>query len=422
MHGTTAAHSPFSNGLCEKNHEVVDKSMAKMMADDKSMKPVDALEHALFAKNVEPNNKGFSSFQIVYGNNPTIPGITNSTPPSLSTEYTSKHVRDHIGRINKAREAFRNADNDDRIKRALKSRIASYNHEKYDSEDKVYFKEKGKIEWSGPATVIGQQGKVVFLKYGNNLRRVHMSRIIRVGEEYRTNSELEKETKQAVQDTDKEENENEVVEDEQEKVPVERPQRRASVRRPEKSRKIIFHPVGREAELKHALVKDVGHKTGTKQFQCTLVLDNLDEQVVDFSERKFIWEYEKFPCDRCDQKFDTKRSLKMHKSKMHKETQSPSKKTVHFEAINFNENENTHECNKCDQKFNKRHDLETHHETKHSPIEENKVNKLKVRFEEIMDERDRNEEWIAKNNEVKNEEINYAEIKETAEESTGSKG
>ena len=113
-----------------------------MMADDKSMKPVDALEHALFAKNVEPNNKGFSSFQIVYGNNPTIPGITNSTPPSLSTEYTSKHVRDHIGRINKAREAFRNADNDDRIKRALKSRIASYNHEKYDSEDKVYFRKR----------------------------------------------------------------------------------------------------------------------------------------------------------------------------------------------------------------------------------------------------------------------------------------
>ena len=417
MHGTTAAHSPFSNGLCEKNHEVVDKSMAKMMADDKSMKPVDALEHALFAKNVEPNNKGFSSFQIVYGNNPTIPGITNSTPPSLSTEYTSKHVRDHIGRINKAREAFRNADNDDRIKRALKSRIASYNHEKYASEDKVYFKEKDKIEWSGPATVIGQQGKVVFLKYGNNLRRVHMSRIIRVGEEYRTNSQLEKETKQVVQETNREENESEVVEDEEEKVPVERPQRRASVRRPEKSRQIIFHPVGREAELKHALVKDVGHKTGTKQFQCTLVLDNLDEQVVDFSERKFIWEYEKFPCDRCDQKFDTKRSLKMHKSKLHKETQSQSKKTVHFEAINFTENKNTHECNECDQKFNKRHDLETHHETKHSPIEENNVNKLKVRFKEIMDERNRNEEWITKNNEVKNEEINYAEIKETAENS-----
>ena len=94
MHGTTAAHSPFSNGLCEKNHEVVDRMMAKLMAGDKSLKPADALNHALFAKNVEPNNKGFSSFQIVYGTNPTIPGVSNSTPPSLSTEYTSKDVRD----------------------------------------------------------------------------------------------------------------------------------------------------------------------------------------------------------------------------------------------------------------------------------------------------------------------------------------
>ena len=82
MHGTTAAHSPFSNGLCEKNHEVVDKMMAKLMADETYKKPEDALHHALFAKNVEPNNKGFSSFQIVYGNNPSIPGIINSTPPS----------------------------------------------------------------------------------------------------------------------------------------------------------------------------------------------------------------------------------------------------------------------------------------------------------------------------------------------------
>ena len=203
MHGTTAAHSPFSNGLCEKNHEVCDKMMAKLMADDKTLKPADALNNALFAKNVEPNNKGFSAMQIVYGNNPSIPGITNSTPPSLSTDFTSKDVRKHIEQINKAREAFRIADNDERIKRALRSRIASYNHEKYENEDRVYFKQKDKIEWSGPATVIGQQGKVVFLKYGNNLRRVHMSRIIRVGEEYKTEEDKPKEGTETGNDVEK---------------------------------------------------------------------------------------------------------------------------------------------------------------------------------------------------------------------------
>ena len=65
IHGTTAAHSPFGNSLCEMNLEVVDKMRAKLMADDNTLKPDDALHHALFSKNVVPNNIGFSSFQIV---------------------------------------------------------------------------------------------------------------------------------------------------------------------------------------------------------------------------------------------------------------------------------------------------------------------------------------------------------------------
>ena len=140
MHGVTAAHSPFSNGLCEKNHEIVDRMMHKLMADDKNLKDTDALDHALFAKNIEPNNKGFSPFQVVYGTNPTIPGITNSTPPSLSLEFTSKDVRAHLTKIDKAREAFRAADNDERIKRALKARITNSNDEEFQPDDRVYFK------------------------------------------------------------------------------------------------------------------------------------------------------------------------------------------------------------------------------------------------------------------------------------------
>ena len=99
MHGVTAAHSPFSNGLCEKNHQIVDTMMNKLMSGDKALKEVDALDNALFAKNIEPNNKGFSPFQVVYGTNPNIPEILNSTPPSMSTEFTSKKDRDHISRI-----------------------------------------------------------------------------------------------------------------------------------------------------------------------------------------------------------------------------------------------------------------------------------------------------------------------------------
>jgi hypothetical protein len=48
IHGTTSAHSPFGNSLCETNHKVVDKMMAKLMADDKTLKPDDALHDAFF--------------------------------------------------------------------------------------------------------------------------------------------------------------------------------------------------------------------------------------------------------------------------------------------------------------------------------------------------------------------------------------
>ena len=72
--------------------------MAKLKAGNSKLKDQEALDFALFAKNVEPNNKGFSSFQIVYGNNPTIPGETTSTPASLSTDFESEDVRKHLGR------------------------------------------------------------------------------------------------------------------------------------------------------------------------------------------------------------------------------------------------------------------------------------------------------------------------------------
>ena len=35
---TTAAHSPYSNGICEKNHAVVDLMMVKIMEGDPTIK------------------------------------------------------------------------------------------------------------------------------------------------------------------------------------------------------------------------------------------------------------------------------------------------------------------------------------------------------------------------------------------------
>ena len=93
------------------------------------------------------NRKGFSSFQIVFGRNPNIPGITNGNNSSLNTTFTSPDVRKHIERLQRAREAFATADSDNRIKRALKSRIPRHNNHVYQVADKIFFKEEESNEW-----------------------------------------------------------------------------------------------------------------------------------------------------------------------------------------------------------------------------------------------------------------------------------
>ena len=58
----------------------------------------------------------------MYGTNSIIPGILNSTPLSLRSEIASRNVKDRLSNIDAVRKAFRAADNDERIKRARKSR------------------------------------------------------------------------------------------------------------------------------------------------------------------------------------------------------------------------------------------------------------------------------------------------------------
>ena len=145
---------------------------------------------------------------------------------------------------------------------------------------------------------------------------------------------------------------------------------------------------------KNALVTNVGNKNGTDQFKCSLLLDNSDELVVDFSEKRITWEYEKFSCDKCEKTFETKRSLKMHILRIHKENISLEKKKVLFkenEVVNFNDNAETPPCKLCGQTFSKVEDFEYHIQTCHKEKGDKALRKLKVRFNEVIGERENND-------------------------------
>ena len=73
----TAAESPFSNGLCERNHCVIDEMIAKMMSEDSKMKLSTAVAWAVNAKN---------SLQMVGGIQSLPAGIWTKSKASMRHE------------------------------------------------------------------------------------------------------------------------------------------------------------------------------------------------------------------------------------------------------------------------------------------------------------------------------------------------
>ena len=172
----TAAYSPFSNGLCERNHAVIDEMVAKIMCDQPTCSLSVALAWAVNAKNCLQMVGGYSPYQLVFGRNPRLPCAINDNLPALEGVTSSDVLAKHLNASHSARKAFIAAETSEKIRRALRHNIRGTGIT-FQSGDLVYFKKENQNEWKGPATVIGQEGKTVILKYGSYIIRVHETRI-----------------------------------------------------------------------------------------------------------------------------------------------------------------------------------------------------------------------------------------------------
>ena len=63
----TSANSPWQNGLVERHHATADIIYEKMRAENPSMDPQTAINHAAFAKNSDVNVSGFFTSSNHYG-------------------------------------------------------------------------------------------------------------------------------------------------------------------------------------------------------------------------------------------------------------------------------------------------------------------------------------------------------------------
>ena len=65
----------WQNGICERNHYIIDVCVEKMLEENPRMNLEVALAWAVNAKYSMQNHNGFSPIQLVLGTNPNLPSV-----------------------------------------------------------------------------------------------------------------------------------------------------------------------------------------------------------------------------------------------------------------------------------------------------------------------------------------------------------
>ena len=188
---TTGAESPFQNGLCEKNHQTVDNILERIESDYPKLPMNAKLAWATMAKNCLLNVYGYSPYQLVFGRNPNLPNILTDGPPSWEDKTVGERLGAHLTALKNSRKGFIESESSERIKRALRAKIRCADIE-VSYGDIVYYIRERENKWCGPATVMFQDGKVIFLRHGASIVRVSANKLVKAGEEL-ASSIMEKE-------------------------------------------------------------------------------------------------------------------------------------------------------------------------------------------------------------------------------------
>ena len=178
---TTGAESPWQNGTCERNHMTTDAIIQAVKRDYPKMKLEVALAWAITAVNAMSSVRGFSPHQLVFGRQIKLPNILDDPPPAWEEPEKSKTLMDTLKALHATRESYTKAERCERIKRALRAKIRICDTI-YEKGDIVYFKKESEDAWRGPAKVVFQDGKVIFIRIGSVYYRVSANRLIKAGD------------------------------------------------------------------------------------------------------------------------------------------------------------------------------------------------------------------------------------------------
>ncbi len=178
---TTGANSPWQNGNMEKNHGLTDSIVKATRRDFPKMLLDVALAWAITAVNSMSSVRGFSPYQLVFGRQIKLPNILDDPPPAWEEPERSKSLLETLEALHSARVEFTKNERCERLRRALKAKIRIADTI-YENGDLVYFRKEGEDKWKGPAKVVFQDSKVIFIRMGGTYYRVSANRLLKAGE------------------------------------------------------------------------------------------------------------------------------------------------------------------------------------------------------------------------------------------------
>ena len=103
---STPGESPWSNSLCERNHQITDRMSGILVEENPKTDEKILLAWAYVAKNSLQMWNGFSSYQLILGKNPTLPNIMTERLPALQGVTTSEIRKHHLDAMHSTRKTL----------------------------------------------------------------------------------------------------------------------------------------------------------------------------------------------------------------------------------------------------------------------------------------------------------------------------
>ena len=187
--GTSGAHSPWSCGVVEKHHAIVDSTYEALRRDFPKYKRETLLQWAVYVKNSTPGATGWSSYQILYGKNPKMPCLMTSNIAGLREEVLTEELLQNLNALQQARVEYNKALADNKLKKMIKSKVRR-NQTVFQAGDHVYWRtHEVNLKWR-QGKVLAVDGKVMWVRAGSRVRRISTDMAIKTNTEFDREGEL----------------------------------------------------------------------------------------------------------------------------------------------------------------------------------------------------------------------------------------